>query len=178
MDDALEQLGSETVHHGPIVDVSIKRYRRADGSEVERQVVEHPGAVAIVAYDERFVYLARQPREAIEEAGSLEIPAGTLDVAGESELECAKRELSEEIGLAAEHWSVSHVIYAAPGYSDERITIFEATGLSDAPGESDDDELIETVRVPLVEIDAALAEIHDAMTLVGLLLLKQRLAAR
>ncbi|HEX2706646.1 MAG TPA: NUDIX hydrolase, partial [Solirubrobacterales bacterium] len=118
----------------------------------------------------------RQPREAIDEARSLEIPAGTLDVEGESELECAKRELSEEIGLAAEHWTVSHVIYAAPGYSDERITIFDATGLSDAPGESGEDESIETVRLPLEEIDSALAEIHDAMTLVGLLLLKDRLA--
>ncbi|MBA3867142.1 MAG: NUDIX hydrolase [Solirubrobacterales bacterium] len=174
----VELLTSETPYRGAIIDVSVKRYRRADGSEVDRQVVEHPGAVAIVAHDGEAVYLVRQPREAIEEDGSLEIPAGALDVEGESELECAERELSEEIGLAAEDWEVLHVIYAAPGYSDERITIFLATGLSEAPGESDEDELLETVRVPPAELEATLAGIHDAMSLTGLLLLRERLAGR
>ena len=70
-----------------------KRYRRADGTEVEREVVEHPGSVAVLAHDEEFAYLVAQPREAVEEDELLEIPAGTLDVEGEDELECAKREI-------------------------------------------------------------------------------------
>jgi ADP-ribose pyrophosphatase len=138
-------------------------------------VVEHPGSVGIVAHDEKFVHLVRQPREAVGEDGLLEIPAGTLDVEGESERECAERELSEEIGLRAEHWSRLHAIYPSPGFLSEKLTIFEATGLSEKPGETDEEEQIEIVRLPLAEIDAALAEIEDAKTLVGLLLLRDKL---
>src|SRR5882757_6450218 len=139
----MELLSSETVSRGHPVDVTIKRFRRADGSEVERQVVEHPGSVAIVAHDEEFVYLVRQPREAVEEDGLLEIPAGTLDVEGESELECAKRELREEVELQASEWRLLKTIYPSPGYLDERVTIFAATGLSALAGSADDDEQIE-----------------------------------
>ena len=163
----------EKIAAGPAADVSLKRYRRADGTEVERQVVEHPGSVAILAHDEEVVYLVRQPREAVEEDALLEIPAGTLDVEGESELECAQRELAEEAGLAAERWEVLQVIYPSPGYVNERVTIFEATGLSPAGGSAapDEDEQIELVELPLSEIRATLPELRDASTLVGLLLL-------
>lgn len=169
----MELLGTEKVASGPAADVSLKRYRRADGTEVERQVVEHPGSVAILAYDEEVVYLVRQPREAVEEDALLEIPAGTLDVEGESELECAQRELAEEVGLTAEHWQVLQVIYPSPGYVDERVTIFAATGLGEADGSAvaDADEQIEVVRLPIEEIRATLPELRDASTLVGLLLL-------
>jgi ADP-ribose pyrophosphatase len=152
-----------------------KRFRRADGSEVERQVVEHPGSVAIVAHDEEFVYLVRQPREAVEEDGLLEIPAGTLDVEGESELECAKRELREEVELQAREWRLLKTIYPSPGYLDERVTIFAATGLSALAGSADDDEQIEIVRLDIAELDSSLAGIEDAATLIGLLLLKDGL---
>ncbi|MFN8164117.1 MAG: NUDIX hydrolase [Solirubrobacterales bacterium] len=169
----MELLHSEIVSEGPAVDVALKRYRRSDGTEVERQVVEHPGSVAVLAHDEEFVHLVRQPREAVEDDGLLEIPAGTLDVEGESELDCAKRELSEEAGLQAEHWTLLQVIYPSPGYLNEKVTIFEATVLSEKVGETDEDEQIEIVRLPLAEIDSALAEIRDAATLVGLLLLSR-----
>ncbi|HEX5609749.1 MAG TPA: NUDIX hydrolase [Solirubrobacterales bacterium] len=172
----MEQIGSETVAEGFAVDLTVQRFRRADGTEVERQVVEHPGSVAILAHDEGAVYLVRQPREAVYEDGLLEIPAGTLDVEGESELECAQRELSEEAGLRAEHWQLLQVIYPSPGYVDERVTIFEATGLSPQPGQADPDEQIEVVRLPLGEIDAALPDLRDACTLVALLLLRLRSA--
>jgi 8-oxo-dGTP pyrophosphatase MutT (NUDIX family) len=171
----IHEIDSETAYSGYLVDVAVKRFRRPDGSEVERQVVEHPGAVAIVAHDERFVHLVRQPREAIGDPGSLEIPAGTMDVDGESELDCAKRELSEEVGLGAERWSLLKAIYPSPGWADERLTIFEATGLSERPGTLDDDEQIEVVRLPLGEIASALEGIQDAKTLVGLLLLREKL---
>jgi len=171
----VELLDTKTLHAGKHVDFVAKRYRRADGSEVEREVVEHPGSVAVLAYDEEFAYLVAQPREAVEEDELLEIPAGTLDVEGESELDCAKRELAEEAELEAEHWSLLHVIYPSPGFLSEKVTIFEATGLSPASGERDDDEEIEIVRLDLAQIEAALPQIRDATTVIALLRLKERL---
>lgn len=170
----MELLHSETVFDGPFVDLAKKRYRRRDGSEVERQVVEHPGSVGIVAHDDELVYLVRQPREAVEEDGLLEIPAGTLDRAEESELECAERELAEEVGLRAARWTELHSIYASPGFLSEKLTIFEATGLSPADGETDETEDIEVVRLPLAGLDAALRDVEDAKTWVGLGLLRFR----
>ncbi len=171
----MEQLESKTLIAGKFVAFAEKRYRRADGSEVERQVVEHPGSVAIVAHDEECVYLVRQPREAVGEDGLLELPAGTLDVEGESELECAERELSEEVDLRAEQWSELHAAYLSPGFLTEKVTIFAATGLAEQRGEGDADEQIEVVRLPLAEIATALPEIRDAKTLIGLLLLLESL---
>lgn len=165
-------LGSETLFRGKIVDVARKRFRRSDGREVDREVVEHPGSVAIVAHDGEVVYLVRQPREAIEDPASLEIPAGTLDVDGESELDCAARELREEAKLEAESWRLMHVVYPSPGYVDERVAIYGATGLSAGSGRADPDEQIAVVRLPIRDLERVLPEIHDAKTLVGLALLK------
>lgn len=170
----MELLRREPLLEGTHVDVAARTYRHEDGSEVEREVVEHPGSVAVLAYDEEFAYLVAQPREAVEENELLEIPAGTLDVEGESELECAKRELAEEAQLQAEHWSVLHVVYTSPGFLTEKVTIFEATGLSPAEGERDEDEKIEIVRLDLAELDAALPAIRDATTVIAL----QRLHAQ
>jgi 8-oxo-dGDP phosphatase len=171
----MKLLETKALHEGKHVDFVAKRYRHEDGSEVEREIVEHPGSVAVLAYDEEFAYLVAQPREAVEEERLLEIPAGTLDVEGESELECARRELAEEAELAAEEWNLLHVVYPSPGFLTEKVTIFEATGLSPAEGERDDDEEIEIVRLPLVEIEQALPEIRDATTVIALLRLKERL---
>lgn len=170
----MELIDSKPLHEGEHLDLVSKRYRHEDGDEVEREIVEHPGSVAVLAYDEEFAYLVAQPREAVEEERLLEIPAGTLDVEGESELECAQRELAEEAELAAEEWSLLHVVYPSPGILSEKVTIFEATGLSPASGERDEDEEIEIVRLPLAEIDQALPEIRDATTVIAL----QRLSLR
>jgi 8-oxo-dGTP pyrophosphatase MutT (NUDIX family) len=168
----MELIETKPLHEGKHVDFVAKRYRHEDGTEVEREIVEHPGSVAVLAYDEEFAYLVAQPREAVEEERLLEIPAGTLDVEGESELECAQRELAEEAELRAEHWSLLHVVYPSPGFLTEKVTIFEATGLSPAAGERDDDEEIEIVRLPLAEIEQALPEIRDATTVIALQKLK------
>ncbi len=172
----MELLGSKVVYEGYGVDVAIRRYRRVDGTEVERQVIEHPGSVAILAHDDEFVYLVAQPREAVEEDALLEIPAGTLDHEGETELECAHRELAEEAELAAAEWTELVRIYPSPGFVSEVVTIFLATGLTPASGERDEDEAIEIVRLPLAEIDAALSRIRDASTLIALMALRDRLA--
>jgi 8-oxo-dGTP pyrophosphatase MutT (NUDIX family) len=172
----MELLGADKVYAGPTADVSLRRYRRRDGSEVERQVVEHPGSVAVVAHDADYVYLVAQPREAVEEDALLEIPAGTLDHEGETELECAVRELAEEARLAATEWTELTKIYPSPGYISEVVTIFLATGLSPASGERDEDEAIDIVRLPLAEIEEALPQIRDASTLIALMALRDRLA--
>lgn len=171
----MEQLQAETAHDGKLVSVVDGRFRRADGEEVEREVVVHPGSVGILAHDEQCVYLVRQSREAVTEDGLLEIPAGTLDVEGESRLECARRELAEEVGLRAEHWSELRAIYPSPGYLSEQHTIFEATDLSPASGELDETETIEVVPLPLAELDSTLERIEDAKTLVALMLLRAKL---
>jgi 8-oxo-dGTP pyrophosphatase MutT (NUDIX family) len=168
----VDVLSSEIVFRGRVIQVAQKRYRREEGGVFERDVVEHPGAVGIVAHDERFVYLVSQPREAIGEERSLEIPAGTLDPEDPSPQACAERELAEEVGLAAASWNRRHEIAMTPGYSDERLTLFEATGLSLADAERDEDERIEIVRLPLAELDATLERVEDAKTLVGLLMLR------
>src|ERR1700742_4116094 len=82
-DPSMEELSSEEVFRNRFIGVSHKRFRRADGDEVERDVVEHPGSVAILAHDRAGVYLVSQPREAVGDDALLEIPAGTLDVPGE-----------------------------------------------------------------------------------------------
>jgi 8-oxo-dGTP pyrophosphatase MutT (NUDIX family) len=171
----MDHLGTERLYKGKHVDFVAKRYRREDGTEVEREIVEHPGSVAVLAHDGEFAYLVAQPREAVEEDELLEIPAGTLDVDGEDELACAKRELAEEAELQAEEWGVLHVVYPSPGFLTEKVTIFEATGLSAAGGERDEDEEIEIVRLDLSEIDQALPGIRDATTVIALLRLKEKL---
>ncbi len=170
-----ERLGGETKFSGQIATVTVERYRHDDGAVVTREKVWHPGAVGIVALDETHVWLTRQPREVIGADASLEIPAGKLDVEGEPPLECAKRELAEEIGKHASHWEEIKSFYTSPGFSDERVWLYLATGLSDAgPAEADEDERIEIVPWRLDELDAAIAECEDSKSLIGLLWLKGR----
>jgi hypothetical protein len=83
----MEALQREVLAVGKRVDFVARRYRHADGSEVEREVVEHPGSVAILAHDPEFVYLVAKPREAVDEEELLEAPPGTLDHERESELD-------------------------------------------------------------------------------------------
>jgi len=172
----MELLDSEILFEGHSLGLARKTYRREDGTVVLREVAEHPGSVAVLAHDEEFVYLVAQPREAVEEDRLLEIPAGTLDVAEETPLECAQRELAEEAELRAEEWRQLQAVYTSPGVLSERVWIFAATGLSPARGERDADEQIEIVRLPLAEIESALPEIRDATTVIGLLFLLRELA--
>lgn len=177
MSGAFEHVGGETVYEGRIVDVRIERYRHADGEEVTREVVRHEGAVAIVAYDERCVWLVRQPREAVDEPALLEIPAGRLDVDGEQPLAAAQRELAEEIGRGARAWRPIVTYYTGAGFTDERVHVFEATELFEAHAESGENERIEIVAWPLDRLDDAIAECRDAKTLIGLQWLARRLNA-
>jgi 8-oxo-dGTP pyrophosphatase MutT (NUDIX family) len=175
MSAAFERVGSETVWSGHIGTVRIERYRHADGEEVIRENVAHPGAAAIVAHDDEHVWLVRQPREICGERALLEIPAGKLDAAGEDPRAAAERELAEEIGKAAERWEHLKAIYTSPGFTDERIDVFLATGLRDVERPPvEEDERIEIVAWPLERLDDAIAACRDAKSLVGLLLLRAR----
>jgi 8-oxo-dGDP phosphatase len=167
----MELLDSEVLVEGHSLDLARKTYRREDGTVVVREVAEHPGSVAVLAYDDEAVYLVAQPREAVEEDRLLEIPAGTLDIAEETPLECARRELAEEAELQAEQWRELQVVYTSPGVLSEQVWIFAATGLSPASGQRDEDEQIEIVRLPITEIPAALPDLRDATTVIALLLL-------
>ena len=171
----MELLDSEVLFEGHSLDLARKTYRREDGTVVLREVAEHPGSVAIVAYDEECVHLVAQPREAVEVDRLLEIPAGTLDVNGESPLECARRELAEEAELEAAEWRQLLPVYTSPGVLSEEVWIFAATGLAPASGQRDDDEQIEIVKLPLGEIEATLPDLRDATTVIGLLLLLREL---
>jgi 8-oxo-dGTP pyrophosphatase MutT (NUDIX family) len=170
-----EPIGSETKWEGAVVRAGIERFRFADGAEVTRDKVWHPGAVGILALDDDHVWLTRQPREVIGAAASLEIPAGKLDVAGELPSATAKRELAEEIGKRAENWEELLVFYTSPGFSDERVWLYLATGLSDSPEvEVDEDERIEIVPWPVGKLDEAIDQCEDSKTLIALLWLAAR----
>ncbi|HSJ18862.1 MAG TPA: NUDIX hydrolase, partial [Solirubrobacterales bacterium] len=119
----MERVSSKVVHEGRIATVRVDGFRHPDGSTAEREIVGHPGAVAMIAHDERVLYMVRQPREAGGEEHLRELPAGKFDVEGESPIETAKRELAEEIGLQATEWRELKQIYTSPGFSDERVSI-------------------------------------------------------
>ncbi len=176
MSSEFERIGSDVVWEGRIAQVRIERFRHADGEEVEREVVSHSGAVAVVAYDAESVWLVRQPREATGEPDLLELPAGKLDTEGEDALATAKRELAEEIGKSAGSWRELKSFYTSPGFSDERVVVYAATDLSDASAQAEENERIEVQAWPLGSLDDAIEQCEDSKSLVGLLWLRHERA--
>ncbi len=170
----LEPQDEVTLHDGPRFSVHRARF---DGDRT-REWVSAPASVAVVAYDEENVYLVRQPREAVQRDDVLEVPAGVMDVDGESPLETAKRELREEIGMDADLWVEATSFFASIGFTDEVVHVFLATGLSKV-GEPDEsgEERIELVPWPLDQLDGVIDGNADAKTLIGLLWLRRARAA-
>lgn len=165
---------------GRILKTGSETYRFSDGTIHVHDKVWHPGAVTIVPYDDTHVWLVRQPRPASGQRTCLEIPAGKRDRPEEPLLELAQRELVEEIGKQASEWRLIKPFFPTPGFCDEHISLFAATGLSDASGgpAPDDDENIEVVPWPLTEIASAIDETTDGKTLIGLLWLTRELGLR
>ena len=172
-DGRLERVGGKLVHKGKLISVREDTFEYPDGDTSTREVVVHPGSVAIVAHDGRVLYMVRQPREPVGEASLLELPAGKLDKEGETPLECAQRELTEEIGKAAGDWRELHSFYTSPGFATERCHLFLATELYEVPGEPEEGERIEVVRMPLEDLDSAIERCRDSASLVGMLMLRR-----
>jgi 8-oxo-dGTP pyrophosphatase MutT (NUDIX family) len=155
---------SRRVFEGRLVSVDVERW-----GDHEREIVRHPGAVAIVAVDtDRRVTLVRQLREP---AGKrlLELPAGTREP-GEDPLGTAKREFVEEAGLGGGEWRLAASFFSTPGFCNELVCVYIAEGVEETERAPQEDEEIELVRIPVAELASLLPQIEDAKTLVGLLL--------
>ena len=169
---SFERIGSRTAWEGRIASVRVDTFRYDDGEEAEREIVEHPGSVAVVAHDDERVFLVRQPREAVGEEALLELPAGKLDEEGEGPLDTAKRELAEEIGKGARSWERLTSFYLSPGFADEECVLFRATDLYEEPADAVENERIEVVEAPLAELDDLIRGCRDSKTVAGLLWLR------
>jgi ADP-ribose pyrophosphatase len=169
-------ISSERRYEGRTVSLRVDQVTLGSGRATTREVVEHPGAVAILAWDGERLAMVRQWRHATG-GPLLEIPAGTLDP-GEEPLATAKRELAEEIGRAGATWLRGPVFFTAPGFCTELMHTFLATDLTDASATADDDEEIEASWLTLDEALAAIddGQVRDAKTLAGILWLARHLA--
>ena len=165
----LDAKQEETIHDGPRFTVKRGTFGSGDG-ERDREWIESPAAVAVVAYSDTEIYLVRQAREAIGRDDVLELPAGLMDVEGESPLQTAKRELEEEVGVEAADWIEGPSYFSSSGMTDEITHVFFATGLTRT---GDVEEGIDLVTWPLADVDGLIDAVSDAKTLVGLLWLRR-----
>lgn len=152
------------MYDGKLFDVTVERW-----GEHEREIVEHPGAVAIVAVDdEGMLTLVRQRREAVR-TYLVELPAGTLEE-GEEPLASARRELKEETGLTGGTWRELAAFYTTPGFCRELMYVFAAEAVQRGTASPEADEELELVRWPVADIASRIDELEDAKTLAGLFL--------
>ncbi|WP_257902401.1 NUDIX domain-containing protein [Saccharothrix obliqua] len=175
-------VSTRDVHLGRVVALRVDEVAMPGGGTARREVVEHLGAVAVAAVDDDgHVTLIHQYRHPLGKR-LWELPAGLLDAAGEQPVDAARRELAEEVGLAAAEWSTLVDVAASPGFTDEVVRVFLARGLSEVErqhmGEEEAD--LETRRVPLDEaVRMALAgEIVNGAAVAGVLAAQAVLAGR
>jgi ADP-ribose pyrophosphatase len=170
-------VSSREVFSGRLLHLRVDDVELDSGRHAVREVVVHPGAVAILPWDGERLTLVRQWRQAAGRS-LLEVPAGTLD-GGEAPGVAAARELAEEVQLAADDWQEGPGFYTAPGFSTEYLTVFLASGLHPAPdGAADDDEELTIERLTLAEALQAIDDggIQDAKSIVAILWLARHLA--
>ena len=166
-----KKLTEVTVYEGSIINLRRDTVTLPNGKQATREVVEHPGAVAIVPITEAGkVILVRQYRHAIGQL-LLEIPAGKLDK-GENPDDCARRELEEETGYVAAQWQRLASVYTTPGFTNEIIHIYLAKGLTATTQHPDEDEFLDIEIYSKEQIGQMLAdgELSDAKTALGLLI--------
>ncbi|MDD3839174.1 MAG: NUDIX hydrolase [Clostridia bacterium] len=169
-------IDSKKIFDGKIIKLKVDTVLLPDGKKSTREIVNHPGAVAILPLtDKNELIMVKQYRKPIERV-LLEVPAGKLD---EDELpeECAERELEEETGLTAEKLINLSSIYTTPGFSDEVIHLFIATGLKKGRANSDDDEFLEVVKIPFNKVMEMIEQnlIMDSKTINCILLARHYL---
>ncbi len=169
------RIEARRAYSGRIINVDLDRVRFPDGSEGELEMVRHPGASAVVPFltdpdgPDPQVLLIHQYRYASEQF-MWEIPAGRLDP-GESPAECARRETREETGWDASRVEHLTTIYTTPGFTDERIHLFMATGLTPGEAEREHDEFIEVEAMTISRCMAMIqsGEITDGKTMIALM---------
>jgi ADP-ribose pyrophosphatase len=161
---SFEPDGARQVYEGRLLGLTVERW-----GDHEREIVEHPGAVAVVAVDrDGYLSLVRQLREPARKR-LLELPAGTAEP-GEEPLATAQRELKEECGLTGGEWRELAAFWTTPGFCRERMVVFAADGVERGEPSPDSDEELELIRWRVAEVGERLGEIEDAKTLAGLLL--------
>lgn len=159
-------LATESIYKGKIIDLEIQDVELPNGKTSKREIVNHPGAVAVICItQENKMVLVSQYRKALQKAIT-EIPAGKLEV-GEEPESCARRELEEETGIKAETLTACDSFYTSPGFANEIVYVFKADNLSQGTIETDEDEFVERVDVTLDEAKEMIADgtIHDAKTI-------------
>lgn len=166
--------GERSIYRGHMIHLVEATVAVPDGSSVKREIVRHPGAVGIVAVDDRgHVVLERQYRAALD-VNLLEIPAGKRDVVGEPASQTARRELIEETGYDAATWVELTQFYNSPGFADEHSTIFLAQGLQkvghDLQGPEEEAMVIELVPLASTWDLITSGELVDGKSIIGLLL--------
>ena len=185
MSGGFSRIGEREVHQGHIWRVVVAEFESPDGDRFERDIVRSPGAVGIVAllFDAEgraSVVLMRQYRPA-HDGVVVEIPAGMRDVEGEPTELTARRELAEEVGLAATRLDLLVELFPSPGLTDSVTTVYLATGCSNVERQlhGPEETHSEVVHVPLDEAVAMVerGELHDAKTVAGILLTARRIAA-
>jgi 8-oxo-dGTP pyrophosphatase MutT (NUDIX family) len=166
--------GSDTLHVGRVLALRLDQVVMPGGRSAVREIVEHPGAVAILPlHDDASVVMIDQYRHAVGRR-MRELPAGLLDAQGEDPVTTARRELSEEVGCTARDWSVLVDVVPSPGFSDEAVRVFLARGLAEVgrPAGPDDEEAdLSVVRLSLADAvcQVLAGEIVNASTVAGLL---------
>lgn len=175
-------VSSRVVYRGPVFYATTDRVLEPGGILVRRDVVRHSGSVVIMAVDDiradPRVLLARQYRHPAEDF-LWELPAGRIDP-GESELEGARRELAEETGYTASHWQRALFFYSSPGFLDETMAVYLATGLKRGRAKPEEDELIQKRMFPLSQLVRMIVKgaMRDGKTIAGTLWLAQRVAKK
>ena len=169
-------VSSRVAFTGRLLALRVDEVELASGKGATREVVEHPGAVAILAWDGEHLAAVRQWRQAAA-AELLEIPAGTREQ-GESPLVTAQRELAEECGLTATRWEEGPAFYTAPGFSNELLTLYLATDLHAVDVVPPEDEALARSWLTLADALSAIDDgrIRDAKSLVGILWLSRYLS--
>lgn len=174
------KVSEREVHRGHVISTAVGTFVAPDGTEFERDLVHHPGAVSIVPlFEDGTVVLVRQYRAPLD-GYLLEVPAGKRDVANEEPIVTARRELAEEIGMTADHVELLAEFYNSPGFSDEHSYTFLARGLHETRMQRDgiEEQSMEIEHVPLSLVPALIqaGEITDAKTIIGLMMARERLA--
>lgn len=160
-------LSSKEIYNGKIIKVSLDEVKLPNGNTSQREIVRHPGAVAIIALtDEKKLLLVRQYRKPLDRI-IYEIPAGKLEP-GEKPLDCAKRELEEETGFKSESIKPLQSFYTSPGFADEIVHVYYTDRLEKLENSAglDDDEFLDLLEVTLDEAGKLIEEnkIYDAKT--------------